>query len=88
MGITRHICVDIAGLEKRMQGEINDDRIYKPWEIFEVDGRPATFNEVKSLIEEHKKLGHDVIAACDYIDEKGHCKGHEEPKLQTIKKGI
>ena len=73
-----HMGVSVRGLEDRVLGKINSNR-YGTWKVFVDDnGRYLTKLEVIKLIEEHKKLGHEVITTCDNVDEKGHCRGHEE----------
>ena len=66
-----HICQSIAGLEEHMK---NRRKIV--W--MTIDDRPATYAELREAIKEAKAKGYDVIPPCNNVDERGHCKGHEE----------
>lgn len=35
--------------------------------------------KLRKMCEEARKQGLDAFPPCDNVDEKGHCKGHEEP---------
>ena len=49
-----------------------------PREGLSVDGRPATWLEIKAAIEDAEAKGYDVLPTCDNVDERGHCRGHEK----------
>ena len=67
-----HVCQSIAGLERLMaKGEDID------W--LTIDGRPATYGEIREAIEEAKSKGYEVLPPCDNVKSTGHCAGHDVP---------
>lgn len=76
-----HVSVSIKGLELRLSGEVDLDE-YGTWQIFEdtETGKFLNREETIALIEKHKKLGHEAICTCGYVNSKGFCKGHKKEK--------
>lgn len=76
--MTTHLAVSIDGLADRLLGRV--PRKYGSWEILQDSktGKFLTKEEVWEEIKRCKMLGYEVIPTCDYVDDRGFCKGHTD----------
>ena len=76
--MTRHLAVSVEGLILRLSGMVPIEK-WGAWQVFQDDsGRYLTKEEVFSLVVKAQKKGHKYISSCEYVDDEGRCKGHEE----------
>lgn len=79
---TMHVGVSIKGLEDRLLGKV--PKKYGTWEILCDDtGRFLTKSEVWTEIVRAKDKGWEVISACDNVDNRGLCNGHDEAGVSS-----
>lgn len=75
-----HMCVSISGVLKKTDAQLKRDHC--KW-ITRDDGSTMTPQELREWFMVWRNEGFEAVPTCDWYDERGHCKGHEQSEAES-----